>query len=404
MANTFTPPQWIGREVLTVAENETRFVRGISKKLGDEFVQGGVKLGATVGVRLPWRPITNKGQAYQAQSYIENVVYVTITDQANIGWGYSSIDATLSVQDTYERQINPAAVQMANTWDKDGLGRLYQDVYQFQGTPGTIPILNSVYTNAAADLTNSAVPKDSRNMVINALMGAGIAGANVALFGPRGTIDDAFEDAMFARKALNWKEWWEDVNIFPHTFGTYSGSPLVNGANQTGATININGWTSGGATLNKGDVFTIGSGSTGCYSVNPQNQQSTTTLQRFVVTATTSDSGGTMATLAISPSIITSGGYQTVVASPSANAVINVLGASGQVSPMGLGFHEQAFVMASVPPVMPKQGQAKIVKKDGLALRIWEGSDIMTDQHPSRLDSFYGFKTLRADWAVRVQG
>lgn len=402
MANTLTPPQWIGREVLTVAENETRFVRGISKKLGDEFVQSGVKLGATVGVRLPWRPVTNKGQAFVAQSYIENVVYVTITDQANIGWGYSSIDATLSIQDTYERQINPASAQMANTWDKDGLGRLYQDVYQFQGTPGTIPILNSTYTNAAADLTNSAVPKDSRNMVINALMGAAIAGANVALFGPRGTIDGAFEDAMFARKALNWKEWWEDVNVFPHTFGTYSGSPLVNGANQTGATININGWTSGGATLNKGDVFTIGSGSTGCYAVNPQNQQSTTTLQRFLVTATTSDSSGTMATLAISPSIITSGGYQTVAASPSNSAVINVLGASGQVTPQGLGFHEQAFVMASVPPIMPKQGQAKIVKKDGLALRIWEGSDIMTDQHPSRLDSFYGFKTLRADWAVRI--
>jgi hypothetical protein len=39
----------------------------------------------------------------------------------------------------------------------------------------------------------------------------------------------------------------------------------------------------------------------------------------------------------------------------------------------------------------------------GLSLRYWEGSDIMTDQHPSRLDVIYGFKTQRADWAVRIQ-
>ena len=118
--------------------------------------------------------------------------------------------------------------------------------------------------------------------------------------------------------------------------------------------------------------------------------------------ATITDTAGAM-TIAISPSIITSGGYQTVVASPADNATINVRGASGAVSPQGIGFHESAFVMASVPPIMPNQGKAKIVKRNQIAIRIWEGSDIMSDQHPSRIDSFYGFKTLRADWAGRVQ-
>ena len=58
--------------------------------------------------------------------------------------------------------------------------------------------------------------------------------------------------------------------------------------------------------------------------------------------------------------------------------------------------------MASADPVMPKQGVAKVIRKDGVAIRIWEASDIMSDQHPTRLDSWYGFKTLRAEWATRI--
>lgn len=401
--NTLVTPTWMGREVLAVAENECRFVRGIEKKLGDEFKEGGVKLGATVGVRLPWRPVTTKGQAFVGQSIVDTIVYVTITDQANIGWGYSSIQSTLEVQDAYERFVNPAAAQMSNTWDADGLQRLYKDVYQSQGTPGTVPISNSTYFNAATDLTMiSAVPKNSRVMVINPIMAVAIANANVTIFNPSKDISGAWKDGQFMSKALAWEDWEEDVNVYPHTYGTYSGTPLVNGAGQTGATLVTKGWGSGVSGLNVGDVFTIGSGATGVYAVNVQSHNNTSLLQKFVVTQTINDTTGAMS-ISISPSIITSGGYQNVVAAPGDNATINVIGASATVSPQGLGFHKQAFVMASATPVMPNQGKARIVKKNGMAIRFWEGSDIMTDQHPSRLDSFYGFRTIRADWAERIQ-
>ncbi|HMJ82714.1 MAG TPA: P22 phage major capsid protein family protein [Vicinamibacterales bacterium] len=402
MANVVFNPTWAGREVMAVAENDCRFVRGITKKLADDFMVSGVKLGATVGLRLPQRWVTNKGQGLQIQGINDTIVYVTITDQANIGWSWSSITGTLEVQDAYERFVNPAGSQMSNTWDKDGLGRVYQDVYQAQGTPGVVPVSNATYYNLGVDLDNSAVPRDSRIMIVNSIMGAAIANANVALFGPRAQIDEAFEESMFSKDALDWKEWWKDVNVFPHTYGTYAGTPTVNGANQTGSTLVTQSWSSGASTLNRGDVFTIGSGTTGTYAVNPQNYQSTTNLQRFVNGITTSDTTGAM-TITISPTIITSGAYQTVVASPSNSATINVLGATGALSPQGLGFHKQAFVMASAPPIMPNQGKAKIVKRGQLAIRVWEGSDIMSDQHPTRLDSFYGFRTLRQDWAGRIQ-
>lgn len=404
MPNAHITPTWIGRDVLRVADNELRFAKNIRKMLSDDFMVKGTKVGGTVGVRRPQRFTTTKGTALQQQGFTDDVVYVTITDQANIGFGWSSREETLEIQDARERYVNPAATQIANTIDKDGLARLYQDVYFSQGTPGTTPTANTVYFNAADELSQiAAVPKDKRHMLVNATVGTAIANANLALFNLASS-KDIFEDGRLAGGALKWNDWWEDNNVYPHTYGTYAGTPLVNGASQTGSTLVTDGWSSGASTLNKGDVFTIGSGATLVKAVNVQSYQDSGLAQKFVVTQTISDTTGAMS-ISISPSIITSGAYQTVVASPADNATINVLGSSAAVSMQCLGFHDDAFVMASADLVMPNTGKASRVRapETGLSLRFWESSDIATDQHPSRLDVIYGFRTIRADWAVRIQ-
>jgi hypothetical protein len=273
-------------------------------------------------------------------------------------------------------------------------------VFSVEGTPGTVPNANSTYLNAAARLTNFATPQGPRRAFINALMRASIANANLALFNPQRDISELWKEAMFSGAALSWDEWYEDVNVFPHTVGPLGGTPTVNGAGQTGSSIITQAWTAAAANrLNKGDVFTIAS----VFAVNPQNYRSTTQLQQFVVTANTASDGAGAATIPIYPPIITSGAYQTVDSSPANAAALTIVGAANTVTPQGLGFHPSAFVMASANLVMPNQGEAKRVRmKDiGMALRFWEGSDIMTDQHPSRLDGIYGFKTQRPEFAVR---
>lgn len=400
MANTLITPTWTGREVLRVASNSVKFVGAITRKLSDDFKVAGTKVGASVGIRLPQRFVTTKGQALQQQAITDQEVRVTITDQANIAFGWSSFQETLEMQDMYDRYVNPAAIQLANTMDADGLSRVYQDVFSVEGTPGTIPNANSTYLNAAARLTNFATPAGPRRALINALMRASIANANLALFNPSKDISELWKKAMFSGSALSWDEWYEDVNVFPHTVGPLGGTPLVNGASQTGSSLVTNGWTAAAANrLKKGDVFTIA----GVFAVNPQNYRSTTQLQQFVVTNDVNSDGSGNATIPIYPPIITSGAYQTVTASPNNGAALTVVGAANTVSPQGLGFHPEAFVCASADLVMPKQGQAKRVRMPGvgMALRYWESSDIMTDMHPSRLDAIYGFKTVRPEFAVR---
>lgn len=400
MPNTILSPTWHGREVGRVASNSTKFVGAITKKLSDDFKVQGVKVGSTVGVRLPWRPVTTKGSALQTQALVDTVVYITITDQANVAYGWTSREETLEIQDARERYVNPAAYQLANTMDSDGLSRVYQDVFLAEGTPGTVPNVNSTYLNAAAKLTNMAAPPRPRRMFINAIMRATIANANLTLFNPPRDISELWKEAMFSGSALSWDEWFEDVNLGVHTVGAYGGTPLVNNASQTGSSLVTDGWTATTGQLKKGDRFTIA----GVKAVNPQSYRSTTQLMQFVVTSTvTADGSGNM-TIPIYPPIITSGGYQTVDSSPANNAVITVLGAASTESPQGLGFLPEAFCMASADLVMPRSGQASRVRMPGvgMSLRFWEDSDISTDSHPSRMDVCYGFKTIRPEFAIAV--
>ena len=403
MPNTIITPQWIAREQLRVAANKTPFLSSIRRKLSDDFKVGGTKVGATVGIRLPQRFQTAKGQALQIQPLTDTVVYVTITDQAQIGYAMSSFSATLEIQDVNERYVTPIATQIANTMDSDGLTRLYQDVFMVEGTPGTIPSTNLTYMNARARITTiSGGSGGPYEMTIGPLMRPVIANANQNLFSvPTRDAGDIWREALFSGPALSWDAWSEDANLATHTIGPLGGTPTVNGAGQTGSSLVTQAWTAAAANrLNKGDIFTIA----GVFAVNMQNYRSTTQLQQFVVTANTASDGAGAATIPIYPPIITSGPYQTVDASPSNGAALTIFGAANTVTPQGLGYSPDAFVMASADLELPNSGESRRVRMPGvgLSMRLWQDSDIMTDQHPTRSDVIYGFKTVRPEFAVRI--
>src|SRR3990167_6115796 len=116
-----------------------------------------------------------------------------------------------------------------------------------------------------------------------------------------------------------------DQNTKAHTIGALGGTPVVVGANQTGASINCDG--AGGAVtgyLLRGDciTFTSVNGIVPNTATKTGGGVSTGQLQQFVVTSDVdSDGTGATADVPISPSIITSGAFQTVTASPADDAV-----------------------------------------------------------------------------------
>ena len=412
MANTLATPSWTTKEVARAFINKLVFLAHVNRTYDDQYVQAGAKVGNTVNARLPQRFTVTDGQALQLQNLYDQTVPITLTNQKNVAFGYSSAQATTELDNIRTRYVNPGAEALANAAEVLAFDNVYRDIYSSVGTPGTTPTATLTYLQAGVKLTDLSTPLMGRVAMLDPLAMSTLADTTTSLFNPSAVIAENYTEGQFGRKQLGVDGWYQDPVRPTHTTGTYTAStPLVNGADQTGSTISTDGWASGAATLNKGDVFTIA----GVNSVNPLSYSSSGRLQQFVVTATTSDSSGAMATLPISPSIITSGALQTVSASPDNNAVITVLGTTAAAggtlattaSPQSFVYHPDAFAFVMADLIKPGAGAESTTvrsKSLGFSIRMVEQYQIGTDQNPSRLDILIGATTIQARLAARVWG
>jgi hypothetical protein len=171
-----------------------------------------------------------------------------------------------------------------------------------------------------------------------------------------------------------------------------------------------NGWNAGADTLNAGDAITI----TGVNEVDPETKASLGRPKQFVVTATTTSSGGNM-TIPIAPGIITGGAYQNVDSVPGGTAAIQVFGISGaaSASPLlsisgalikqSLGWYRDAIVFAN-PPMLDLSPLVKMTAAEafeGYNMRFAQQWDPSNDVLPARLDSIVGAVLSYPELAVR---
>lgn len=411
MANTIATPTWVTKEIARGFVNEVVFLDHVNRTYDDSYKISGAKVGNTVRARMPQRWQATDGQALQLQNVYDETVPISLTNQKNVAFGYSSQQGTTELDDIRARYTQPGAEVLANAADVLALSAVYRDIYNAIGTPGTTPSTTLAYLQAGVKLTDGSAPMNERVAVLDPMAMITIANTSSTLFNPSGKISENYSKGQFGREQLGISWWGQDVNRPNHTTGTFTAStPVVNGASQTGASLITSGWANGATTLKKGDVFTIG----GVFSVNPQSYVSTGRLQQFVITADAADSAGAI-TLSISPSIITSGQLQSVSNSPANSAAITVLGATSAsggtlattVSPQSFVYHPDAFAFVMADLMKPDAGaKASVVrsKKFGFSIRMVEQYQIGTDQNPSRLDILIGAATLQPRLACRVWG
>lgn len=409
MANTLVTPSWVTNETALRFINSVKGVANFNRSYSDDFRAGGAKVGDSVRVRLPQRWQVTDGQAFQQQNILDQTVTIALTNQKGVHMGWSSAQGTTEVDRVRERYTNPAADSLANAADVLGLATVYPYVWNAVGTIGTTANSALTYLQAGVKLSDGATPDDNRVAALDTLAMATIANSTAALFNPSGKISENWTRGQFAADQLGIEKWVQDQNIPKHTTGvSTTATPLVNGAGQTGSSLVTDGWGSTNTTLRRGDYFTVA----GVYAVNPLSYVSTGRLQQFVVTADISDTTGAV-TIAISPSIITSGQLQTVTAAPADNAVISYLNmaAGGTqtavVSPQSLVFHHDAFAFVMADLVMPNGGaKATFVQSSqwNISLRYVEQYQSLTDQNLSRIDMLIGAAPLQPRLACRVVG
>jgi hypothetical protein len=413
MANALITPTIIAQEALFQLENNLQMANQVHREYREEFV----KVGQSVNIRKPVKFVTSDGATLVKQDVEEANTSITVSSQKHVGWEFSSIDLTMTIEEYSERYITPAMITLAQTVDKEGLA-LYDQVWSSVSNGSFVkPDTFAEFALLGIRMDEMAIPpsgsnnRDRRRFIGKSNTTHSMAGGQAALLQER-LVAEAWTRGRV--NIVDDIDIYMDQNVATHTVGVATGSPTVDGAAQdvtyaaskttNSQSLVTQAWTNSITDILKaGDVITLA----GVNAVNPIPgegvKQDLGYLQQFTVLAD-ADSGATTgpATLTISPAIIVSGPYQTVTAAPADDAAIVVLGATITSYAQHLGFHRNAFALVTVPLIMPLGAvfKARATHK-GLSIRVIRAYDITTDTEAIRLDILYGWKAIYPDLAVR---
>lgn len=348
----------------------------------------------------------------------EDIREVPFPITVNRLWGQdmqiSDQDLTMTIDRFGERYIEPAVEIVANMIDSEGCDQAI-NVYNFVGTPGTLPTTMNTYAQTRQVLANHAAPMQGgkRAMVVSPEMEVAVLGFGPNLFNPVSEIGRQYMEGTMG-VAVGYK-WSMDQNIRRQAVGLCASStPLTVGANQSGASLLTNGWAVSTQVLNKGDIIAIA----GVNGVNPISYRDTGALRTYgVAQDVTSDSSGN-ATIPLNLDINADSNspFQTVTNLPGSGKAIYVYNQTGSTAlgtisgvstPTSLAFDKQAFTLVIARLEKPggmEWSEEVSNPRIGLSVRLVRGYDIRGNMKLTRLDVLGGWATPRPELAVRIQG
>ena len=403
MANTFKTTTWMAKETLRHFETACTLPKHVNHYYAKDFTSQVMRPGTSISIPKPARFAVTSGATASFPDITEESVSLTVS-QYNASFAPTSVEMTTAVSNEQfsERYLKPMAIALASKVDIEGFTAALTTVWNAVGTPATVPSAVSTVLDGKAKIKLMSAPKDDVAVVLNPQAEAKLLDAMKGLLNPTSDISKQYQSGNLGF-AYGMK-WNSDELVGTRTVGTQGGTPLVNGAAQTGASLVTDGWSNSITNVVRaGDIFTLA----GVYSVNPVTKVSTGVLQQFVVTAAANSDGSGNATISISPSITTSGTTQTVSGSPADNAALTMLGASAVVSATNLIFHKDALTLTCIPMQTYGGLDKSAVEYDadtGIAIRFTQGMDVTNDKLLVRADVLFGWAVPRPEWACRIEG
>lgn len=396
MANTLSTNDIIAKTALAAFENALVFSKSANISYAGEFTSG---RGATLRIDEPVRYTVTDGATLSVQDLTQNDASLTIGTQSHVDIALTSKELTLDIRDINRQYIRPAMQTLATKVDQAGITAGLNGAYHAAGTAGTAVNSFTTYNQARAALARVGVQAEYGSLNVAdsvSLQGALQNSFNVPLN------KDISQRAMIGRLANT--DVMESPFSMQHTVGAYGGTPLVNGASQTGASLVTDGWTNSvTGLLLENDLITVA----GVFSVNPVNQQSTGELQTFRVTGDVNSDGSGNATIGISPAITVTTAYQTVSASPADNAEISVVsGAANATVNNNFVYSSDGFCLGFaklVEPMGAKYSKTMTSEISPLSMRLVVDYDSTNDRDIYRFDILFGW-LLNPVYVCRLLG
>lgn len=428
MSNFIITPTIFAREATLVLNNNLVAAKLVNRDYEKDFggTVNGYKIGSTVNIRRPTAGTPRIGPTAAPQDIVEGSTQLTINRQ--IGWDFklTSTELTLQIPEFRQRVLEPILVRLANQIDQDVYAN-YTKAYNWVGTPGNAIANFAAFSKGPQRLDEGSVPSDSRVATLSPASYWSMVGSFTGLY-LNNTAESALRRAQLGMVGM--VDTYQAQNVPVLTTGARGGAPAINGAAQnrtyggdaTVATANVNGSANSGTlvkdsytqTLNikgmtasitgwaaAGEVFTIA----GVYAVNNVTKAPLSYLQQFTVINGFNSDGTGLATITISPPIISSGPFQTVSATPADAAAITFLGTAASSYENSLMFHKKAMALAIVPMELPP-GAVGAAREtfDGVSVRVVPYYDGGNDINNWRLDILYGTSMIDPRLVTRISG
>jgi P22 coat protein - gene protein 5 len=419
VGNTILTPQIITNELLRRFENNLGFAKVVHHEdYSEHFGKPGAKVGDTISLRDPVRFAATDGATLVVQDVEERKIPLVINTRKHTAFSFTSAEQTLSIDRIGERYIEGAAVALANAAEVSGLTLAYQQTPNLVGTPGAgAPngtTAFSIYLSATEALDRNSAPMDGERYVcIGPKFQTPIVDALKGLFQSTEQIKRQYIKGRMGTAASF--EWLMAQNLRTQIWGSIAGgvSIVVNGAGQSGSSLNITGMTANAVgVFNPGDTFTIGSGGTLVYAVNAVSGDTLSDPRQFTILNTVNADGSGNGVANIYPPISVLGDtqhpnpYATCSQSPANSATINpTCTTGGTLSPQALAFHKEAYAWACVPLDLPRAVEMakRATNPDtGVSIRTVAQYDVVNDIFVTRCDIMYGWVAPRKDWGCRI--
>lgn len=406
--NVFQNTSLVTNEFLLQLTNSLEFVKGCNNDYVSRFTEN-MKVGESIKVRKPpiYKPRT--GEDFTASDMADQYCTMTVQTTEGVDLEVTNREQMFNFTSLQEQVIKPAAHALAASIELKAMQIATLAVANSVGVPGTVPSSLETYNDARAIIFDASGPVEKERLIISSAMGVKTNTAGQSLFNPTQTISDSFNKGFIGRHAM--ADVYESQVLKTLTTGPYGGTPAIDGASQTGATISTKAWTSAAAArLKAGDVLTFA----GVYAVNRWTKQSTGRLAQFVVTADFSSAADGTGDVSISPSIVATGDYQNVTASPADGALISIYGkaAANQAAiasastPQGLRYHRNAFLFASFDQPLGDGGVISNMStpdpESSVRVRFMKAWDIDANKQKYRFDVVWAFGVAYPELACRI--
>jgi hypothetical protein len=325
-------------------------------------------------------------------------VDVVITDKQ------MSLDLT-----NFEYQVNqPAMSALAHKWNREVMG-LYKKSWHYVGVPEVVTSASADFLQVGTIMDNNCAPRDgSRALFLGPRCMAAAVEAFKSLQNDSAKVSSQYRKGLVAKDVFGF-DWNMTQIVLNHLSGGNTGAGLIDGADQTGATMLFDSLTALGDFVKEGDILDL----TGYYDVNPVTKDRILGyLRRVVVLQTTlADATGDETTVPIAPTLVAAGKLQNVTGTiADAEAVLLFNHASTYASktfPQGLAWPKAAIALGFVELKTPQgldAGSTKTDAKRAISMRFTRRWDQDESAWKARYQTFGGLVPPRPEWIVRICG